>query len=372
MNDLTISPQDDPVLRTHTKEYYSDNFQTRDLDFGEIGFDLRMAMPRSTSYSLYFSNNNKEGSYSSANFELLADCIMHITGSYTTFLTYPSQVVWHLEGDNVNGVQSPMNAFGYANLSLSADGRRLIATSVKRCVISMCAKQYSSTSRDSSFVSNVTDMTWGHFSPVEWTGNLSGSSFNSAFNLTPWADRLSLLEGSVISTIRSFETLDTPVVQNPSADSVRFMSDIERACANIAQGLTNFIQQYGDSVIPGQTYVSTSVVEVRWIWLTFPISLIAVVLVTFLATVIQTHDCKLPTWKTSPFPLFFNYRDPNARSESPGNYDHEPEDQGLHRPGGETTFETKAVKTSAHEEMASKTKLRLRPIDGNWIIEKES
>lgn len=371
---VTLEPQLD-ILEEHTTEWYSQNLRRTNVDLGDES-GPSFSMSRTTSYNVSLGQG-----YTMAAFDLHTDFSTELGGGYAQMsLSFPTAVVWDLTANwtympyqyIIDGVLTPVKAFGYLNMTRSADGKRLVARSAKRCSISLCAQQYSSTFQNGSLTSRVSAMSWGLWSDGSWYANLTGSSFNSSLDLYDLQNSLSLLEGSVYNSTSSNDGYGSSSIANPAADTMQFMSDFEKICAKLAQALTNYIQENADSVVPGQGYMSTSVVQVRWAWLAYPIFLVAVIVITLLATIIQTHRHKLPTWKSSPFPLIYNYYDPGARSAAPRESEHEDVGQESEFVDKETYFQPLATKTSVHQELANAATLRLRNVVGSWVLEKES
>ena len=318
-----------------------------------------------------------------AAFDLSTNFTYHVGDAYASMsLTYPTAVLWDIttgwnvtmEQQIIDDVHQPLKSFGYLTMSRSADGKRLVVRSAKRCTISLCAQQYSSTFQNGSLTSHVSAMSWGLRPSYyeDWSANLTGSNFNKSLDLGDLQSSLSMLEGSVFNNTASANGGGASQLNYAGADTMQFMSDFENICAKLAQALTNYIQGNPDSVVPGQGYMSTSVVEVRWEWLAYPIFLVAVVVVTLLATIIQTHRHKLPNWKSSPFPLIYNYYDPGARSAAPRESEHEDASQESEFADEGTSFQPLATKTSVHQELANSATLRLRSVVGSWVLERES
>ena len=91
------------------------------------------------------------------------------------------------------------------------------------------------------------------------------------------------------------------------------MSNPSGYAANIAQTLTNLVQENGNIRVRGHAYSKEPYVEVRWAWLSFPVTLVVIGLLALIATVWETHQHRMPLWRSSPLPLLFNYQDDSMR-----------------------------------------------------------
>lgn len=445
LDDVTIEPDADEVLQTHAEDYYFNIWQSTNLDLGTSGGRPSMSIFRNT------TSNISLGQGVSYTFQVNASATFETSSGYRNLaLSYPGSMAWDLydqlgypvsflggarwSSDTViNGVAAPLKAFGYVNLTYSESLRRLVATSAKRCVISLCAQQYSSAYQNGSLLTNMTVRDWGTIRMRD-SPSMRGFWWNATINSTPFQcthDSGGVSVGNdyfgiahfVVPALRKLEGNTTNYNQtHREADAVnapnhvmRFMSDIEGSCDKIAQGLSNYVQQHGEGHAEGNGYTATPFVEVRWVWLTYPIMLMMIVLVITVITIIQTKRRSLPTWKSSPFPLLFNYHDsdicakqlmlasqPTSRPQSQPEAQPAPNGDAAPAPAPAPAstpapapllasnrssprtpspdmtqaFQHQrtvaATKTSAHEQLAAKTTLRLRRLGGgtSWGFEK--
>ena len=394
MHDITIEPEYDPALRAFTGNDYLSTFSTTDIDLGSMWGGTSLGKSKNTPYTVSLGQGYP------TTFQLNTTVQVEISdSSNASTLSYPETLVWNLHAhdgigyqlgiseengvyfiytnNTINGIKGPLKAFGYVNLAPAADGSRLVATSAQRCAIWLCAQQYASTFRNGTLSARVTDTNYGIYHPSQgirdesylyWRAHVNGSLYQGGFQdqsgavgnmiLVDVYAPLTNLEGSVIRWRNTgYAPGYNTGLYNAAPDVMQFISNVENNTAKIAQGLSNFIQQHGDSHAVGQAYLATPFVEVRWAWLTFPLALIVIVLVALISTMYQTHHRRMPIWKSSPFPLLYNYRTCDVcRTNKDATA------QAMLAP---------ATTTSRHEELAKETHLRLRPEGGSWSFEEK-
>ncbi|KAJ9607251.1 hypothetical protein H2200_008324 [Cladophialophora chaetospira] len=337
MNDVTVEPKHDGVLHDYLINDYINLLSIADINFNSVNGEMYMTKISNTTYTISLG----QGSPAIFNLTTIANLDAHFGGdtslSIDHSITHPETILWNLHGEEgepwiigesrflwrnntINGVTGPLRAFGYLELAVSSDGSRLVPTAAERCVISLCARQYSSTFTNGTLSSRVIDQSWGTVKgdpSLNWSTTLNGTYFHSDSqdgNFSEiWASILTPLFNLNGTVLRANDTAGYSNFTNrsdPGADVLEFISDIRTKTTNIAQGLSNFIQQNGDGEIRGQAYVSKPFVEVRWAWLSFPITLVVIIFVTLAVTMWQTKHHRIPIWRSSPFALLFNFRDP--------------------------------------------------------------
>ena len=406
IDDIIIEPKHDPVLQAYTDNDYLGTFQGTDLNLDDSGL-ITLKRSNKTSYVISL------GVGSPVQFNLSSSAEVMVTVSNSSSLRYPESIVWDLydlppsnkypdgyhcytdasrldnfcfdyQNTTINGIPGPLKAFGYVKLVRAANGSRLVASSAQRCVLTLCAQRYTSTFHNGSLLLNITDKNFGYYDPVpidprnaasnaqtlNWYAFQNKSAFRagvlSSTDYNVLVDFLMALNNLEGTSIRWTSTGDPSINNgfpgtgtiNPRQDVVQFMSNVQNNTAKIALGLSNFVQENGDSQVVGQAYASVPFVEVRWAWLAYPLALVTIGTVALIATMYQTKRQRLALWKSSPFPLLFNYHDHDACAGSDG--------------GTNETSIPQAAKTSKHEEMAEETQILLRTIAGSWTFEKKS
>lgn len=102
----------------------------------------------------------------------------------------------------------------------------------------------------------------------------------------------------------------------------------------------------------GRTLISQAFVEVHWQWLSLPLLVWVMTVVTWIGTVGLTRRARLANWGNDIIPLLFLYREKHAITEEPQTSD---EEDG--RPGSSATMHVDFEKKSQHIQ----AQLRTRP-----------
>lgn len=228
-------------------------------------------------------------------------------------------------------ITGPLTSLGYVRLNRSTDRLRLEATSAQICTISMCAREQTSTVMNGSVSSHIDQETWGRYysSYLEgggglgyaWTAQLGSQRFetvNTSFiyrldqyvkGLTNYST-ISLEAGYALYGLGIYDAgyHFSNSTTYPSSNAMQYMINLGNSSAKIAQIFTNYLNQYGDVSIPGQSYTTVPFVTVKWAWLSFPFILVGISVITLVVTIFQARRHLLPTWKTSPYPLLFGYQ----------------------------------------------------------------
>ena len=95
-----------------------------------------------------------------------------------------------------------------------------------------------------------------------------------------------------------------------------FSTIIDAITASLSKSIidrsnSKFADQYTtdlgvQSVAPGETWVTSTVVRVRWEWLALPISLLVISIIFLIWTVLLTHRYQVPLWKSSLLATLYN------------------------------------------------------------------
>jgi hypothetical protein len=72
---------------------------------------------------------------------------------------------------------------------------------------------------------------------------------------------------------------------------------------NVAGAITDLMHRYGTHEIIGESQVPESFVHIRWVWISLPMFLVLIGVVTLLLGVIETRESGIPVWKSSSLPL---------------------------------------------------------------------
>lgn len=163
-------------------------------------------------------------------------------------------------------------------------------------------------------------------------------------------------------------------VVDASTDVMQFMTNVTNSTAKIAQGLTNYIQRYGDVQVSGQAYTTTTVVEVHWAWLSLPLAVAVLCVLALVITIFQTRAKRIPIWTTSPYPMILDYDHRNASETSSLNTSRNDGSNDTRSGGGSdqerATPAAAATTALDHDQIAEETFLRLIKRNGQWTFER--
>lgn len=76
---------------------------------------------------------------------------------------------------------------------------------------------------------------------------------------------------------------------------------------DVGRALTGRFQQLATASVSGTATQCYVIVEVRWIWLIYPLTLLVLSLVSLIATILETHMRHMAVWKESSLPLLYRY-----------------------------------------------------------------
>jgi hypothetical protein len=200
-------------------------------------------------------------------------------------------------------------------------------SNITECSLSWCAKVYRNATTQNSLFSVDIDqypLEYLGYYPVEvdtgidvaYNGLKTGDGFPSSMNGTFTiqsgnSDSLSKFLVTLLNagTFLEYElsggqenkfSLGTVMLGNPSTE---YMAN------NIATSLTNVIQNITTGkAIQNRGYSTFAVqhIQVRWIWLSFPATIVLLGVLLLLLTMLQSHLSKAPVWKCSPLALLFH------------------------------------------------------------------
>ncbi|KAI1619910.1 hypothetical protein EDD37DRAFT_698328 [Exophiala viscosa] len=86
-----------------------------------------------------------------------------------------------------------------------------------------------------------------------------------------------------------------------TADNFTFVAE------GVADALTGAFQTLQNTTTAGTALRTQSIITVRWAWIAYPLSLVALGLAALTLTIIATHTQKMALWKESTLPLLFRY-----------------------------------------------------------------
>ncbi|KAI0189000.1 hypothetical protein EV127DRAFT_470958 [Xylaria flabelliformis] len=98
------------------------------------------------------------------------------------------------------------------------------------------------------------------------------------------------------------------LVDSISGLAFQYGSNVSAKMDVIADSLTKWIQSESeDSVeVPGTVWTEATVIHIRWVWLTFPVALVAFSAIFLITIAMNSYKHNVPVWKSSLMPLLFH------------------------------------------------------------------
>ncbi|KAI1173341.1 hypothetical protein F4777DRAFT_589898 [Nemania sp. FL0916] len=89
--------------------------------------------------------------------------------------------------------------------------------------------------------------------------------------------------------------------------ALRHGNNISERMDVLSDSLTRWLQSSGSSIeLDGDVLVESTIISIHWQWLTLPV-IIIVLIIAFLAAILkESHDKRVPMWKSSQMPLVFH------------------------------------------------------------------
>jgi Protein of unknown function (DUF3176) len=133
------------------------------------------------------------------------------------------------------------------------------------------------------------------------------------------------LPGNITADYTTNQTANEPVRNDggiiSSTDLVTsFFAGLNftQAVDNMAISVSTYIRSLSNDTTTGRAHNEETYIHVRWIWLAFPVVLLAGGIAILVIAMIQTSQSGLEVWKSSSLPLWF-HGPPNGRTNSFGN-----------------------------------------------------
>lgn len=286
------------------------------------------------------------------------DFPLSLSGSdpVTWDLTRPKRYTWSLNIDptpnsywasswkngSFAGIDSPMYAMGYLDMDLNEDHSRMVLKQALECALTPCVRTEHTEMKSYVLDPDVTHTQYGHieFGESQPDGTVT-SGFRASVNGTDFAmvDRgTGNYDGSANDFIRSlrivlegnstytrqgnyygdgdennFDYEATGFTQTSSPWSSIGQQAIDGSgnftdiADGVARAVSGKLQDLQDTALNGTVLRSEIIVNVRWGWLAFPLSLVLLGVGGLVATILATRQRHLPIWKDSVLPLLLRH-----------------------------------------------------------------
>lgn len=293
--------------------------------------------------------------------------MINSSGTYTMTqwaVVYPRRRVWPLNispeldsswsqtwtNETYAGHPSPLFAMGYLDLNFTQDYSTLRIQRATECAFSPCVRTVNTQALNGIVSSNITNTDYGavFFDQPKPDGNYITGGWKARVNATdfeivdvgpPNTDafasnrdgRAALLIQALRITLEGNTTYSTEGYHCPSGecDSIPYDStgytqtrgpwssagqqaidgsdNFSQVVDGVGQALTGRFQQLATASVSGTATRNYVVMEVRWIWVMYPLALLVLSLVSLVATILATHVRHMAVWKESTLPLLYRY-----------------------------------------------------------------
>jgi hypothetical protein len=346
-------------------------------------------------------------------------------------IDYPRRVVWQLNVDTAEsdlsmwvanwkngtfaGTKGPLFAMGYLDLNLTSDSSALKVNRATECAFTPCVRTMSSRVEAGSLSSNTTHTDFGQVYLEEmddqgrtisgWRSNVNGTDYsvldtgvgNVQGNSYRLMETLQLVLGGNTTYVYGgyyYDTdhsIDAADQTSSGLDSggpwsstgqqaIDVADDFESIAQGVAKALTGRFQNLANSssVVNGTTLRPESIIQVRWIWIIYPATLVVLGLLVLLATIYSTHAARMAVWKESTLPLLFRYINPEIAAHHDTSPRRHTEPLPPSPPRGRTPNgvvvgklpDTNRVTSIVHEASQEMVQLRRRN-NTTWMLESD-
>ncbi|KAK4939584.1 hypothetical protein LTR10_020190 [Elasticomyces elasticus] len=261
-------------------------------------------------------------------------------------LSYPRRSVWPLNIDpspnslwsrswinsTFAGLPAPLFAVGSLDMTLSPNSSQLLVQRATKCALTPCVNTMDTQVRSGSLISNPVSTSYGAVSLEHpgWTATVNKTTYSILdAGDTTTQGHAQLLIQSLRVALEGNTTYAQAGYFNPTDPSHSYTFDatgftqlsgpwssagqqaIDTAdnftfvVQGVAAALTGAFQTLQNTTTAGTTLRTQSIITVRWAWIAYPLSLVALGLAAMTLTIISTHGHRMAVWKESTLPLLF-------------------------------------------------------------------
>ncbi|EXJ92765.1 hypothetical protein A1O3_01317 [Capronia epimyces CBS 606.96] len=228
------------------------------------------------------------------------------------------------------GVEGPVVALGYAEFGLNSQTALPFLNNSLECALTYCVNEYDRSVVEGNLVSNVLSTQYGaiigHSGTIydlSWSAKVNGTEFTvEPFMYGAGMDTLArAMVGRTTYSIsgnclekNNWRCSDTPgfsLEGNYSSvkwEGIDLVDDFSLVVSNANSIVSDVVQQYGNLSVAGHNTTTKSFVVVRWPWITLPLAIVLLGMLTLGITIWETHHLGGPSWKSSLLPLIYCYK----------------------------------------------------------------
>lgn len=289
------------------------------------------------------------------------------SGTYTMTqwrVVYPRRRVWPLNispeldspwtqtwtNETYADHPSPLFAMGYLDLNFTQDYSALRIQRATECAFSPCVRTVKTQALNGIVSSNITKTDYGavffdqqipdgSYVTGGWKARVNATDFeivdrgppNTAAFASNRDGRATLLVEALRITLEGNTTYSAEGYHCPTGEcdstpcdstgyaqnrgpwssagqqAIDGTDDFSQVVDGVGQALTGRFQQLATASVSGTATRNYVIMEVRWIWLIYPLALLVLSLVSLIVTILATHVRHMAVWKESTLPLLYRY-----------------------------------------------------------------
>jgi len=300
----------------------------------------------------------------------------------------PVKAIWQLSDSGFfidppgtfAGFSWPLTSLAYLELDVDLGGMKMVVRRALECALTLCIREYNTSSSGTQILSEVLSTVYAAIEIDNdfwlWPVVINGTNYTIQLEEVPTylsSAIQELLLGNATWIWGPICTIDSEIFNVSKCiwdsktrslwplpwEEALSMSSVEMRVINrrnfsslmedIADAMTRLFITLATNEIKGQALHTVAFVQISWAWISLPLLLISLGLVTLMLTIVQTHREHFVNWKLSLLPFWYRL----AQDIS-----------------GENSI-VPVNSVSGMEKLARITKVRLRRYSesGLWILE---
>ena len=300
--------------------------------------------------------------------------------------------------ETVAGINGPLLALGYLNLDAVnvSNFRRLEVVEAWECALTPCVHEYQSRMTagklESSIISttyliieqtqdfdgtcnvtvNETTFNLGDIFAINYTAVAMLNAFEGTTSAEAFADCTENASGGLDCRYwNQYDEGNSDASATALQDSTTYATDrfgfavringshFTQLVENVATSVTSLMTYYSPNQTQGTVLVPQTYVEVRWIWIAYPLVLVVLAQALLFGVVFETSRAGIEVWKSSTMPLIYRYQ--GGKTPTPDSVvDGQPEGNRL-----------RDMYRVAKQEHVRLMKADSGPLDTMWVVQNE-
>ena len=244
---------------------------------------------------------------------------------------------------NLAGVNGPLLGLNYLYMDIH-DCSRLTVAEAYECILTPCVHQYRSKMSGGTLASEILSTDYGYILDAprdvrgsNWTATVNGTQFYITDSGTAGgtggytsSGYVEILVTGLYDALIGTSTYEADGTSGLANGSIQFLPNPNNSYAwtstateaidkssnsfpqileNVAAMGTNLFQRYSTRNVSGSVLEAQTYVEVRWLWLIYPVVLVAMGIASLFSTIHRTRRDDTVVWKSSLLPLLYRHGD---------------------------------------------------------------